>query len=406
MDRNGTVLSLPQAPDAIELRHLRAFVAVAEELSFSKAAQRLFVTQPALSRQIRALERLVGCDLFRRSTQRVELTLAGGSLLAGARAVLAGVDDAVTAARSVGGELENRMAVLWEPLVGPSAASAEWDEIREAGEALHGRFTPPEGVTITPVVAGGVSALRVVPDSPHDTTVLLIHGGGYVAGSAFGYRHLAGAIAVTSQTSVLVPDYRLAPEHPYPAALQDAMNAYLWLLDADNAAERRIIIMGDSAGGGLAMSLLIALRERQIPLPAGALLMCPWVDLDCRTQRPSRESPVLFSPDLARRFAKAYLGWHPGDDPALTPLQTDLAGLPPLLIHAASGDSVLQEAQLLARHSQQCGVEAKITIYPVPTHAFHIFWSFLPEAMTALEEIGGFIRNLAGARRNPAAGQN
>src|SRR5262245_39603603 len=126
VDGNGTVLSLPQAPDAIELRHLRAFVAVAEELSFSKAAHRLFVTQPALSRQIRALERLVGCDLFRRSTQRVELTLAGESLLSGASTVLAGVDDAVTAARSVGGELEGRMAVLWEPLVGQSATSAEW----------------------------------------------------------------------------------------------------------------------------------------------------------------------------------------------------------------------------------------------------------------------------------------
>ena len=104
------------------------------------------------------------------------------------------------------------------------------------------------------MVAGGLPTLRVTPDNPHDTTVLLIHGGGYVAGSAFGYRHFAGAIAVTSQASVLVPDYRLAPEHPYPAALQDVMNAYLWLLDADGAAKRRIIIMGDSAGGGLAMS--------------------------------------------------------------------------------------------------------------------------------------------------------
>lgn len=93
------------------------------------------------------------------------------------------------------------------------------------------------------------------------------------------------------------------------------------------------------------------MREREIPLPAGAVLMCPWVDLDCRTQRPPRESPVLFSPDLARRFGKAYFGGQPGDDPAFTPLRTDLAGLPPLLIHAASGDSVLQEAQLLARHS-------------------------------------------------------
>lgn len=112
---NRTVLALPQAPDATELRHLRAFVAVAEDLSFSKAAQRLFITQPALSRQIRSLERLVGRDLFRRSTQRVELTLAGESLLARARTLLADLDDAITATRSVGGELVGRMALLWEP---------------------------------------------------------------------------------------------------------------------------------------------------------------------------------------------------------------------------------------------------------------------------------------------------
>src|SRR5215471_14795573 len=113
MDDDRNVLALPRSPEGIELRHLRAFVAVAEDLSFSKAAQKLFITQPALSRQIRSLERLVGCDLFRRSTQRVELTLAGEALLAHARTLLADLDDAVSATRSVGGELAGRMALLW-----------------------------------------------------------------------------------------------------------------------------------------------------------------------------------------------------------------------------------------------------------------------------------------------------
>ena len=106
MDGDQNVLALPQAPDAIELRHLRSFVAVAEDLSFSRAAQRLFISQPALSRQIRSLERLVGCDLFRRSTQRVDLTLAGEALLTRAQALLSDLDDAISATRSVGGELE------------------------------------------------------------------------------------------------------------------------------------------------------------------------------------------------------------------------------------------------------------------------------------------------------------
>lgn len=149
--------------------------------------------------------------------------------------------------------------------------------------------------------------------------------------------------------------------------------------------------------------MLLALREAGKPQPAGAVLMCPWVDLDARTQRPPRESPILFLPEQARRFARAYLGGQPDDDPVLTPLRTDLAGLPPLLIHAASGDSVLQEAQLLAKHGKECGVDTTITVYPVPTHDFHAFWSFLPEAMKALGQIGVFVRDLTGTNANRAA---
>ena len=130
--------------------------------------------------------------------------------------------------------------------------------------------------------------------------------------------------------------------------------------------------------------------------------MCPWVDLDGRTQRPPRESPILFSPEQARRLAQAYLSGQDGGDPVLTPLRTDLAGLPPLLIHAASGDAVLQEAQLLAKHGQECGVDTTITVYPVPTHDFHLFWTFLPEAMKALDQIGAFIRSLTSAHAGSA----
>jgi monoterpene epsilon-lactone hydrolase len=404
MDGHQNVLALPQAPDAIELRHLRSFVAVADDLSFSRAAQRLFISQPALSRQIRGLERLVGCDLFRRSTQRVELTLAGEALLARARTLLADLDDAISATRSVGGELAGRMALLWEPWARASADEADLDAIRAALEELHGRFAPPPDLTIAPVIAGGVPALRVTPPAPSQAAVLCLHGGGHVAGSAFGYRHLAGAIATAAHMPALVIDYRLAPEHPYPAALQDAVNAYLWLRDT-GTEESKIVVAGDSSAGGLTMSLLLALRERDIPVPAGAVLMCPWIDLTGRLQRPPQDSPLVFSPGTALRLAQAYLAGQPADDPLVDPLQADLAGLPPLLIHAASGDAVLQEAQLLARHATQCGVDARITVYPVPTHAFHIFWSFLPEARDALDEVGRFIRTATETAGNAASGQ-
>jgi acetyl esterase/lipase len=398
------VLALPQAPDAIELRHLRAFVAVADDLSFSRAAQRLFISQPALSRQIRGLERLVGCDLFRRSTQRVELTLAGEALLARARALLADLDDAISVTRSVGGELAGRMALLWEPWARASADVADLDGIRAALEELHGQFTPPPDVAVAPVIAGGVPALRVTPEISSSATVLFLHGGGHVAGSAFGYRHLAAAIALAARAAALVIDYRLAPEHPYPAAVQDAVNAYLWLRDT-GGDEGRIVVAGDSSAGGLVMSLLLALRERDLPEPAGAALLCPWVDLTGRTQRPPQDSPLVFSPEMAHRLAQAYLAGHPADDPLLSPLQTSLAGLPPLLIQAASGDAVLQEAQLLARHATQCGVDASITVYPVPTHDFHVFWSFLPEARDAIDQLGRFVRAVASPPAESAAPQ-
>jgi len=404
MDEPQNVLALPQAPDAIELRHLRAFVAVADDLSFSRAAQRLFISQPALSRQIRGLERLVGCDLFRRSTQRVELTLAGEALLARARALLADLDDAISVTRSVGGEMAGRMALLWEPWARASVDVADLDAIRATLEELHAKFTPPPDVAVAPVIAGGVPALRLTPETSSPATVLYLHGGGHVAGSAFGTRHIAAAIATAAQAPALVIDYRLAPEHPYPAALQDAVNAYLWLRDT-GGDEARIVVAGDSSAGGLVMSLLLTLRERELPMPAGAALLCPWLDLTGRTQRPPQDSPLVFSPEVAHRLAQAYLAGHPADDPLLSPLQTPLAGLPPLLIHAASGDAVLQEAQLLARHATECGVDARIRVYPVPTHDFHIFWSFLPEARDAIDEIGRFVRTVTSTPGESAAPQ-
>jgi DNA-binding transcriptional LysR family regulator len=160
-DENSEVVSLPQAPDAIELRHLRAFVAVADELNFGRAAARLYLSQPALSRQIRSLERLVGCGLLRRSTHRVELTLAGEALLDRARGLLREVDEAVSAARSVGGELLARIARHWESFA--EVSPADLQELRVAFEGLHAQFEPPPGISVRSVNSGGVPGLLVAP---------------------------------------------------------------------------------------------------------------------------------------------------------------------------------------------------------------------------------------------------
>jgi acetyl esterase/lipase len=383
VDDEANVVAFPQAPEAIELRHLRAFVAVAEELNFGRAAERLYITQPALSRQIRTLEQLLGCELLRRSTHRVELTVAGEALLDRVGSVLREVDATVSAVQSLGGELVERVARFWEPLVQAVAADADIQEQRMAYEKLLANFSAPPEVSVGAVNANGVSALVVAQDPDEPPKLLHLHGGGYIVGSAFGYRPLAGALALAADAGVLVPDYRLAPEHTFPAAIEDAVSAYGWMLDRGVEPEQ-VRISGDSAGGGLTMSVLLTLKQRGLPQPGGAILMCPWVDL-----------ALTFRPDEAfRRSAAAYLGGHPADDPVASPLGADLTGLPPLLIQAATGDDRLEDAKALTDRARSQGVDAHLDLYPVDAHVFHLFWSFLPEAAEALHAAGRFAREV------------
>ncbi|WP_078911484.1 alpha/beta hydrolase fold domain-containing protein [Streptomyces sp. NRRL WC-3742] len=402
----GKLLRLPQAPDAIELRHLRAFVAVAAELHFGRAAARLYVSQPALSRQIRSLERLVGCDLLRRSTHQVELTPAGAVLLDRARRIIDEVDEAVSATRSLGGELAARMARYWEPV--GDATDRELLALRTAYEALHAQFAPPPEVTVRPVNADGVPSLLLTPPNEASATVLFLHGGAYISGSAFGYRPLVGALATECRAGVLLPDYRLAPEHPYPAAVEDALSAYLWLVD-NGTAPGEITVAGDSAGAHLTLSALLTLKHRQLPMPGRVVLLCPGVDLACRSlddepHEPHEPRPAAMTAEaLRRRFITDYLAGHSTDDPLVRPLTADLGGLPPMLVQAGTGDALLADARQLVDRARESGVDVRLELYPVATHNFHLFWSFLPEAADALRHAGRFVRKAAHGLSTPAA---
>lgn len=389
------VTPLPRAPEAIEIRHLRAFVAVADELNFGRAASRLYVSQPALSRQIRTLERLLGCDLLRRSTHRVELTLAGEALLDRARGLLSDLDDAVSTTRSVGGEIANRIARLWEPVVDLTTGDADLQGVRAAVEEMHAQFSPPPEVSVRAFNAGGTPSLVLTPGSDRPPTLLYLHGGGYVLGSAFGYRSLAGALAVAAEATVLLPEYRLAPEHPFPAALEDSLRAYVSMLDS-GLSPQQVVLAGDSVGSALVLSLLISLKQQELPLPSGAALFCPGVD---PTYAPAHDEaaepqPVLPVEQL-RRYAAYYLAGHPLDDPVISPLTADLTGMPPMLIQSATSDPLRHDALRLTEHAQSFGVDARLEMYPAATHVFHLFWSFLPEAADALRQAGNFIRATA-----------
>jgi epsilon-lactone hydrolase len=391
MDEHGHLLPFPQAPDGIELRHLRAFVAVAEELSFARAADRLYVSPPALSRQIRGLEQLIGSDLLRRSTHNVELTIAGEALLERARGILRGVDEAVMATLAAGGETLARVMKLWEPMVGLLDSEDTLEEARAAGEEMLAQFPPPPGVSVRPTNAGGVSALLVSPGAAFGPTVLYLHGGAFVSGSAFGYRTNAGALALAAQTAVLVPDYRLAPEHPFPAPLEDCLRAYDWL--RRRVDPKCLTVAGDSSGASLVMSLLLTLRDENEPLPNAVVLQCPVVDLSLRLGRePGQSAPPVATDEEVMRVTKMYLGEHRRDDPIVDPLSADLSGMPQMLIQAATGDGRLADAKALAARARDHGVDARLQLFPVDAHGFHLFWSFLPEAADAIEAAGAFIR--------------
>jgi monoterpene epsilon-lactone hydrolase len=392
---SGEVLAFPQAPEGVEVRHLRAFVAVAEELNFNRAATRLYLSQPALSRQIRALERLLGCELLRRSTHRVELTVAGSALLDRARKLLADLDEAIATTQSVGGELANRMATMWAPVLEVAAADPDVEEMRTAYEAFLAQSPVADGVEVRPVNAGGVPSLAVTPAGGQDVGILFLHGGGYSVGSAYGYRPLVSALAAAAGVGALVPDYRLAPEHPFPAAVEDALSAYRWLL---GQRPGEVVVAGDSAGGGLACSLMMSARTQDLPLPAAALFLCPGVDPTGNailSAAGGGEPPE----DLEKltRTMQAYLDGHPAEDPVVNPLMADLSGLPPMLVQAATGDMILPDAQRLVDRALAHGVDARLELYPADTHVFHVFWSFLPEAADALQRAGAFARSsLAG----------
>jgi acetyl esterase/lipase len=384
------VLRLPPAAEAIEVRHLRAFVAVAEELNYGRAATRLYVTQPALSRQIVGLERLVGCQLLRRSTRSVELTMPGEMLLGRARDLLKDLNEAVTMTRSVGDELVQRVARTWQAVTDLAAKPSDLDELRAAYESVTGMFPVPDGIEVRPVNAGGVVGLTVSPDHDRSPSVLYLHGGGMVMGSAYGYRSLTGALAAASGATFVVPDFRLAPEHPFPASLDDVVSVYEWML-ARGVPAPTISVAADSMGGHLALTFMLRLRDLGVPLPGQLVLLSPGLEFD------PPDSIDEGSARTIRGFADAYLGDHPRDDPLVRPLTADLTGLPRMFVQAATEDFAYGHTEELIARARSSGVHVDTDIYPLAAHVFQLFWPLLPEAASAIEKAGEYLRG--GAHR-------
>jgi len=245
------------------------------------------------------------------------------------------------------------------------------------------------------VMAGTVSAKWFwFPGALEKKVILYLHGGGYVAGSIITHQDLGARIAKASNTRILIIDYRRAPEHPFPAALEDAVTAYHWLTSAGGLAPENIVIAGDSAGGGLTAATLVKLRDDGIPLPAAAVMLSPWTDL-ARTgnsvQLKAAEDPFLTPAEL-EFDANLYIKDNNAKNPLISPLYADLAGLPPLLIQVGTAEILLDDAIRLAERAKAVGVDVTLDIWPDMVHVWQAFAIVAPESREAIEKIGGFIK--------------
>jgi phosphinothricin tripeptide acetyl hydrolase len=276
----------------------------------------------------------------------------------------------------------------------PPSETMTTAERRAQYERAERVFPTPADVKVERVSAPAAPAEWLRPPSATPGRVVLyLHGGGYVIGSPRSHRHLAAAIAGAAAASALLLDYRLAPEHPYPAAVEDATAAYRWLL-AQGIAPGSVVIAGDSAGGGLTVATLLALREARVPLPAAGVCISPWVDLTCGggSYVTKADADPIVKRAGVEQMAKAYLGSTAAREPLASPLFADLRGLPPLLIHVGSEEVLLDDSVQLAERARAAGVDTTLEVYERMIHVWHWFLPMLDEAQTAVEAIGRFAR--------------
>jgi epsilon-lactone hydrolase len=268
------------------------------------------------------------------------------------------------------------------------------DEARESFRAMEMLIPrPPAGTRTTPVDAGGVPAEWVeTPAARADRRLLFLHGGGYRLGAPATYRHFTWRLATAARARLLAIDYRLAPEHPFPAALEDALAAYRWML----AGGARMLIAGDSAGGGLALALLLRLRDEGLPLPGAAVALSPWTDLaltGASLKRNAAADPMLNVDDMPK-FAAEYLAGADPHDPYASPLYGDPTGLPPTLIHVGGDEILHDDAVRMAEKMRAAHCHVELQVWPRMPHVWHLLAPVLPEAKFAIAGIGDFIERM------------
>jgi len=285
-------------------------------------------------------------------------------------------------------------------LIASRPRATEIAQMRIDADARAKAFPLPSDVTVTPVSANGVPAeWTSTPDADPSSAILYLHGGGYVICSLESHRHLMAEVGRAAGTRTLAIDYRLAPEHPFPAPVEDTVAAYRYMLDS-GLKPNRIALAGDSAGGGLVIGAMLAIREAGLPLPACGWCISPWVDMEALGEsfndRASTDPTVQKATILM--MAGLYLGGADPRHPHAAPIHGDLRGLPPLLIQVGSVETLLDDSILLARKAGIAEVPVSLQIWPEMIHIWHIFFPMLSAGRRAIASGGSFVRNSIGEK--------
>jgi epsilon-lactone hydrolase len=280
-----------------------------------------------------------------------------------------------------------------------------WDEntsiaaFRELAESTNRKMknTLPAGLEVCPASLNGMRAEWLIPaGADREKVILYTIGGAYVSGSCNDHRTLVAKLAQNSGFAVLIFDHRLAPEDPYPAALDDSVAAYRSLLEQGIRPEN-ILIMGESAGGGLCLATLLALRDQGFPLPVAAVALSPWTDLKLTGDSYRTKANVCISPPgMSQVCSKYYVGDHDPTEPWISPLYGDLHGLPPIYINVGEYETMLDDSTRFAAKAKDSGVDITLVVAPKMIHCYPLMAPMFPEATQAMNEICGFIQKRLG----------
>lgn len=271
------------------------------------------------------------------------------------------------------------------------------NEHRRRLEQMSSGLELPKDVKSNFVDANDVNAaLFTPPDIENQRTILFLHGGAYIAGSIKTAQYHTVQISKVSKAQVLIIDYRLAPEYRFPVALDDAINAYQWLIDVEGVPHDKIMITRVSSGGGLTIASLLKIREMGIDMPKAAVCISPWVDLTFTGETFKKRAKIdpFLTPDELEFAANLYLGDTDPRDPFVSPVYADLQRLPPLFIQAGTAEILYDDAIRLAKSAEKVGVDVKLDIWEDMIHAFPVFVSVAPESKQAIERIGNFIHDI------------